>query len=125
MMKRILASVAIGTFPLLAFAQAIGVQKGYYSGSYGLRGIIIWAHDVLGLLLPLIVAMAVVWFVWSVFQYTMAGGDEAKVTKEKTQIIWGIVGIFIMVSVWGLVGILRGTFDLNNTMIPAPTIDMP
>jgi hypothetical protein len=28
--------------------------------------------------------------------------------------IWGIVGIAVMVSVWGLVSILQGVFGLDN-----------
>ena len=28
--------------------------------------------------------------------------------------IYGIIGLFVMVSIWGLVAILSGTFDLKN-----------
>jgi len=78
----------------------------------------------LNLILPLIVAVAVVWFIYQVFRYTVAGNEEEK-GNTKIQIVWGVIGIFVMVSVWGLVGILRSTFNLNNTRISAPTIQLP
>jgi len=33
--------------------------------------------------------------------------------------------LFVMVSVWGLVNILVGTFGLNNATSPAPTNFIP
>lgn len=92
-----------------------------YQGSAGLQGIFSWFGTILSMVLPLIIAASVVWFVYSVFRYTISD-YEAKKEEARDQIIWGIVGIFVMVSVWGLVGILRSTFNLNNTTIQAPVI---
>ena len=37
--------------------------------------------------------------------------------------LWGIVALFVMVSVWGLVNVLKGSFNLDNENIPvAPAI---
>lgn len=62
---------------------------------------------------PVIVAIAVVWFLWSVFQYAIAGDEEKKAAATKNM-IYGIIAIFVMVSVWGLVRILVNTFGLEN-----------
>ncbi|MEK7607362.1 MAG: hypothetical protein AAB484_00315 [Patescibacteria group bacterium] len=76
--------------------------------------------------LPLIIAIAVVWFIWGIFMYVVAIDDEKK-KAAKDKIIYGIVGLFIMISVWGLVNILVRTFGLSNTgpgtiVSPLPTI---
>ena len=72
--------------------------------------------------LPLIISLAVVWFVWNVFRYMIAGGEDEK-TKAKKEMIWGIVALFVMVSVWGLVGILQATFvPVNPVPPPAPPL---
>jgi hypothetical protein len=34
--------------------------------------------------------------------------------------LWGLIGFFLMVSIWGLVNILVGTFDLNNAVPDFP-----
>jgi hypothetical protein len=68
--------------------------------------------------LPLIIAIAVVYFIWAIFMYVVAVNDEKK-AAAKDKIIYGIVGLFIMISVWGLVNILVRTFGLSNQAAPA------
>ena len=58
----------------------------------------------------LLIAFAVVIFLWGVFQFIRAGGDE-KTQAGKEFMFWGIVGLFVMVSVWGIVAILQNTFS--------------
>lgn len=80
-------------------------------------------------LVPLVFALAFIVFIWGVFQYFIAGGhDEEKREQGKSLMLWGIIGFFVMVSVWGLVNILRGTFQLTNTAPPVgdvtPTVQV-
>ncbi|MES2668634.1 MAG: pilin [Patescibacteria group bacterium] len=64
---------------------------------------------------PLLFALAFIVFIYGVFQYFIAGGhDEEKRETGKSLMLWGIIGFFVMVSVWGLVNILRGTFNFND-----------
>lgn len=69
--------------------------------------------DTLNTILPLIIAAAVVYFVWGMFSLFLAK-DEDKSAKAKTTVIYGVIAIFVMVSVWGLVNILSSTFGLST-----------
>ncbi len=71
---------------------------------------------------PLLIALAVLYFLYGVIKYVMAAGDEEKQGAAKSIILWGIVCIFVMVSVWGLVNFLVGSFNLNNSPLPPPPI---
>ena len=62
---------------------------------------------------PFIFALATMIFIWGVAQYIMGANEEAKREKGKQFMIWGIVALTVMVSVWGLVRILGGTFGVN------------
>ncbi len=64
-------------------------------------------------LVYLVISLATLAFVWGIFKYIRADGDDK--ADGKQFIIWGIVGLFIIISFWGLVGILTGTFGLNNS----------
>jgi hypothetical protein len=84
-----------------------------YAPNQGIGGLFTFVGGILNRVVPLLIALAVVYFIWQVFAYTIAG-DEEKKKEAKTHIIWGIVGIFIMVSVWGLVAILQSTFGTSG-----------
>ena len=72
------------------------------------------AESILGKLAPMLVAIAVIILLVAILGYIKAGGDEDKKKTYKDLMIYGIIGLFVMVSVWGLVSILSGTFNLNN-----------
>ena len=64
---------------------------------------------------PLLIGLAVLVFLWGVLKYVISGADDADKRKEaRGFMIWGIVSIFIMVSVWGLVGILQSSFGVGD-----------
>lgn len=64
---------------------------------------------------PVIFALAFIVFIWGVFWYFIAGGhDEEKRKSGKQLMLYGLLGFFIMVSVWGLVNILVGSVNLEN-----------
>lgn len=79
--------------------------------------------DILNYAVPLLIALAVVIFLWGVVQYITAGGDEEKKKKGRDTMIWGIVGLFVMVAVWGLVWLLINTFSLEESQPPYPQFD--
>lgn len=66
----------------------------------------------------IIISLAVLYFIFGVFSYVTKGG-EAEGRKEAIgMIIGGIVAIFVMISVWGLVAILTNTFGLSGNNAP-------
>ncbi len=69
--------------------------------------------------IPLIFALAVAMFVWGVVQYVINSGEEAKKAQGRQFMLWGIIALVVMVSVWGIVGIIGKTFNVdNNGFIP-------
>lgn len=62
--------------------------------------------------IPILFSIAVIFFVWGVFRYVIAEGEDKQVGKNV--MIYGIIGLFVMVSVWGLVNVVYNTFGLDN-----------
>jgi uncharacterized membrane protein (GlpM family) len=81
----------------------------------GLLTVVSWIN---GYIIPLIIGIAVVWFLIALVKFVANQGDEEKRKEARSTMIWGIVAIFVMVSVWGLVNVLQNTFGLDNS---APT----
>lgn len=74
-----------------------------------------------GVLVPLVFALSFVVFIWGVFEWFIAGSEnQEKRTEAGKRMLYGVIGFFIMVSVWGLVNILLGTFNLNQNVPNLP-----
>jgi hypothetical protein len=105
-MKKLAYTASAFMLPMLAFAQAANVQE--------LGQTVITIINTV--LVPLIFALAFIVFLWGVFQVFIAGAaDEEKREQGKSLMIYGLIGFFVMVSVWGLVNLLVGTFNLNQS----------
>lgn len=88
---------------------------------HSLTGIVNWASCFLyKAVVPFLFALATVAFIWGVIQYYLNPENEEKRKKGKGFIIGGLIALFVMLSIWGLVGILTGTFDLSNTVPQLP-----
>ena len=78
--------------------------------------------SILNPVMLLLVAGAIVYFMWGALTYVQRGEDEGDRAKGVNMMWYGIVAIFVMISVWGLVNILINTFDLNTTAPAIPKL---
>lgn len=68
-------------------------------------------------LIPLLITLSITLFIVGVIKY-IANGDEAAQREEgRKYMIYGIIALFVMVSIWGLVGIIQGTFGVGNSVL--------
>lgn len=66
---------------------------------------------------PLIVFMfglAMVFFLYGVLKYLLNQEDEEARTNAKSHMIWGIVGLTIMMGVWTILSMIIKTFDIKG-----------
>lgn len=94
-------AVSLAT-PLLVFAQntsklevtALGIVK------------------ILEIVVTAVFVMAVIVFGWGIVLLIIAAGDPAKIKQARQFIIWGVVGIAILASIYGLIVYLRDFFGV-------------
>ena len=60
-------------------------------------------------LIPLFIGLALVYFVYGLAQYIGVSGQEAKKEEGRTRMLWGVIAMFVIISVWGLVTLLQAT----------------
>jgi hypothetical protein len=66
-------------------------------------------------LIPLVFALALLLFIWGIFQYFILGGaDEEKREDGKKLMLWAIVGFVVMVSVFGIVNLIAGGLGFSD-----------
>ncbi len=68
---------------------------------------------ILNPLITLIFAAAVLIFLYGVFEYLKGSDSDDARSTGRNHIIWGVVGMFIMVSVFGIMDIIMNTIGAN------------
>ncbi len=108
--------------PLSAFAQGPGP-----GGGGGLSGTLVPVIqsiiDIVSALVPFMLTLAVLFFLWGLAKFVLAAGDEGARESGRSIMIWGVIAITVMVSLWGLVTLLQTIFNIDTTSsYTAPTL---
>lgn len=119
MKKYLYGALLAGLTPVLALAQGTTINEG------GILGVMRTVQRVLDFAVILIISLGIVYFLWNVVKYIQANGDPEGKGKAKTGILYSLVGIAVMVSVWGLVRILQSTFITGDTNSTVTTPSLP
>lgn len=76
------------------------------------------AEQILNSSIMILIGVATVVFMYGIIQYVLAGGDEKKLSAGKSYMLYGIIGLTVMVAMWGFVNLLIytifGTTDTGN-----------
>lgn len=109
-MKKLIASI-IAFSPSLAFAQL-----------NDLNDVTSKATDIGTLVIQIIISLTVLYIIYNVFKYLVAG-DPAGRAEGGMSILYGVVALFVMFSVWGFVFLLKNTFKFGNEGTPQTEIN--
>jgi hypothetical protein len=74
------------------------------------------------ILLAICVGLAILVFFWGLMTFLFKAGDESSHTEGKNKMIWGLIGLFVIFSLWGLVYFLQVAFGLEPYAPPVPPI---
>lgn len=66
--------------------------------------------EIVSSVIPVVVGLAVLIFFWGLANFILHADNEQKRAEGKQLMIWGIIALFVIVSVWGLVAVLTSTF---------------
>lgn len=72
------------------------------------------ASQFLNSLVYLFITLAIVIFFYGLVKYLLQGGSEGKAEGLKIMLM-GVITIFVMVSIWGIIRLLQSTFRVTST----------
>lgn len=65
-------------------------------------------------LIPLAFAACIFYFFWGIAKYMRAGAGSEEAAKEgKNIMIWGVVGIFVAFSIWGIIALIQNELGIK------------
>lgn len=102
-MKKILIPV----LSIMGFAPVIAFATDTTAGD-----IMFTIGNLLGYVTPVLVTIAVIYFIYTVIVYTMSGDDKKKADAKKN-IIPALIGLFLIVSFWGILSVVSNTFNVG------------
>lgn len=76
-------------------------------------------------LIKFLFALAVLYFLYGVLKFVLNQDNEEAKSTGKQHMIWGIIGIAVMLGVWGILGIVMSTFGITGINPESGTVDLP
>lgn len=106
-MKSLVLTVVAFLAPVFVLAQTVDFQP-IETALDDVRGIV-------DIAIPIAIALAVLFFFWGLAVYILnASGDPGKREEGRTRMIWGVIALFIIVSIWGIVGFLGSLLGIGQ-----------
>ncbi len=106
--------------PLVAFADIISSPDSNFAY---LKNTVRGLASVLNLLIPFLMILALVAFFWGLVKYIFSAEDEEAKATGKRIMIGGIIALFVMAAVWGLVGLLASATGVDTISdVTAPNL---
>lgn len=94
--------VALLSTPLLVLAQ-----------DRDFKGVVNSLTGFLNSLIPLLGGAALVVFFWGLIQYISQSGSGEEVEESKRRMIWGVLGLFVIAAVWGIVYFIGNSLGIT------------
>jgi hypothetical protein len=117
-------SLALVLVPVVSSAQ--GSTQDFNFGGFAAFFVAVTTF-INNIVVPAVFALAFLVFIWGVFKLFILGGtDEGKREEGKSLVLYSIVGFVLMISIWGLVNLVAGSFGLaeqgpqNIPVAPGP-----
>lgn len=65
-------------------------------------------------LIGLIFAAAVVYFLWGLMMFILNGSNDTKRSEGRQHMLWGIIGMTVMIAVYTIIQVAVNTLGLNQ-----------
>lgn len=73
--------------------------------------------NILNPIIAILFALAFVYFVWGVAKYIWSPDNEKARTDGQQAMLWGVIGMFIMVSVFGIMRFLISSIGADEALM--------
>lgn len=126
-MKKALTIVSLAAANIaVALAQGTTATQGTINGG-ALLSLLALAQTIVTRLVPFAVGLAVVAFFWFLIEFIWKGRDDAAKQKEALAGMgYSVLALFVMVSIWGLVGFIGSMFGIGQGgNVPIPGVPIP
>lgn len=107
---------------LFLIATVLAVFAPYSADAVTLGHTISVLSNIINGLIPLVLAITVLIFFWGLAMYLLDAGNSEKKGEGIRIMVMGVIALFVMVSIWGIIGILQQTFKVDQAKPIVPGV---
>ncbi len=87
-------------FPVFSFAQVTGTSR--------LTELLFDFRFLLNIIVPVIFGLAMIYFFWNTANFILKDAGNEKTRRDGIRkMVWGVVVIFVFVSIWGILNLMQ------------------
>ncbi|MFP4539945.1 MAG: pilin [Candidatus Paceibacterota bacterium] len=64
--------------------------------------------SIIDYLVLIVMGLALVFFLWGMAKFILHAGNETDRENGKQVMLWGLIALFVMTSVWGIINFMQG-----------------
>ncbi|MEK7530483.1 MAG: hypothetical protein AAB573_01330 [Patescibacteria group bacterium] len=83
------------------------------SGSFTLHSLIDFFTFIIGFTIPIAAGICLLIFLWGLALMILDTGNAEKMKEGRNKMLWGILSLFVVLSLGGIIAILQSTLEGN------------
>lgn len=89
-----------------------------YMGPQNFKQLVWLFIDLIWAAIPVVATLAFLAFLWGLTKFISNAGSDKAVTEGKSLMKWGLIALFIMVTLWGIIQFLGGELGFTDFSLP-------
>ena len=77
-------------------------------------------REIINPIIGVLFAAALLYFFWGLLMFIFQADDVSKREEYKQHMLWGLIGLTVMVSAYAILAIGLRTFGVRGDQVPAP-----
>lgn len=102
--NKIIYTLVSFVVPVVVSAQALS----------GFRGLLTTFGSFINQFIRITFGLAMLYFIWGVGQFILNAGDPKKIADGKNRIIWGVIAMFVLISIYGILYFIGDVLGTNG-----------
>ena len=85
-----------------------------FAAIYNAQGLLVALLNLFNSLIYVVFGFALVLFFWGLAKFILKSGDEKSHEDGRRLMFWGVIALFVMASIWGIIAVLQDDFGIFN-----------
>lgn len=88
----------------------------------GVKGLLKAVGGLINLVIPILFGLSLVYFFWGVTQFILHDAGNEKTREDgKKKMMWGIIALFVFISIFGIINWIGGVFGISTSTTNSTT----